>query len=69
MMAPENLGESGEVDCIFLQKLRNSDEVPRSVDPLVDRAADGQAYLATRTWATIASVGSPLLISRSGAGA
>jgi hypothetical protein len=28
-----------------------------------------QAYLETRTWATIASVGSPPLISRSGAGA
>jgi hypothetical protein len=36
-MAPENLGKSGEVNCVFLQKLRNSDEVPRSADPQADR--------------------------------
>src|SRR5437773_49733 len=37
MMAPDKLGESGEVNCIFLQKLRNSDEVLRSADPQADR--------------------------------
>ncbi len=36
MMAPEKLGESGEINCIFLQKLRNSDEVPRSADSQAD---------------------------------
>jgi hypothetical protein len=36
-MAPESLGESGEVNCIFLQKLCNPDEVPRSADPQADR--------------------------------
>src|SRR6266849_363608 len=37
MMAPENLGKSGEIKCVFLQKLRNSDEVLRPADPQADR--------------------------------